>query len=82
MKLHACARGLLAGAISVMVLAGGTGVAQAEPDDPLPPPALPGIDQILIGTPALGQDPRDRDGPQSPWGGSGMFCENRWARCQ
>jgi hypothetical protein len=82
MKLHACARGLLAGAISVMALLGGTGVAQADPDDIVPPPALPGIDQILIGTPGLSLDPRDRDGPQSRWGGTGMFCQNQWARCQ
>jgi hypothetical protein len=38
MKLHTCARGLLAGAISVTALVGSTGVAAAQPDH-IPPPA-------------------------------------------
>ena len=56
MKLHTCARGLLAGAISVVALAGGTGVAHADSDPFLPPgPGI--IDQLLTSTPALFVDP-------------------------
>lgn len=80
MKLHTCARGLLAGAMSVMALAGGTGVAQADSD-----PFLPGgpgiIDQILTETPALSVDPKDEGGPSVGWDGVGMYCQNLYVRC-
>ena len=80
MKLHTCARGLLVGAISVMGLAGGTGVAHA--DDPFVP-AGPGIiDQILTQTPALSVNPTDEGGPSVGWGGVGMYCENQFVRCR
>jgi hypothetical protein len=78
MKLHACARGLLAGAISVAALVGTTGVAQA--DDPLPPPGLPGIDRILLQTPVF-NNPANEGGPGSNWGGVGMYCQNLFVRC-
>jgi hypothetical protein len=81
MKLHTCTRGLLAGAISVMALAGGTGVAHAQPD-PIQPP-VPGITDLLItSTPSLWVDPRDEGGPSTNWGGVGMFCENQFVRCR
>jgi hypothetical protein len=81
MKLHTCARGLLAGAMSVMALAGGIGVAHADSDPFVP--AGPGIiDQILTQTPALFVDPADEGGPSSNWGGVGMYCENQFVRCR
>jgi hypothetical protein len=80
MKLHTCARGLLAGALSVMALAGGTGVAHAQPD-PIPPPAPGIIDQLLTETPDLFVDPRDEGGPTTDWGGVGMYCQNLFVRC-
>jgi hypothetical protein len=79
MRLHGVARGLLAGGISVMALAGGTGVAHADPD-PAPPPPI--IDQLLTSTPILSGDPRDDGGPTSDWGGVGMYCENQFVRCR
>ena len=81
MKLHTCARGLLAGAISVVALAGGTGVAHADSDPFLPPgPGI--IDQLLTSSPALLVDPRDEGGPSVDRGGVGMFCENQFVRCR
>ena len=81
MKLHTCARGLLAGAISVVALAGGTGVAHADSDPFLPPgPGI--IDQLLTSSPALLVDPRDEGGPSTNWGGVGMYCENQFVRCR
>ena len=80
MKFRMCARGLLGGAISVMALVGGTGVAAAQPD-PIPPPAPGIIDQLLTETPDLFVDPRDEGGPSTDWGGTGMYCENPFVRC-
>jgi hypothetical protein len=80
MKFRMCARGLLGGAISVMALVGGTGVAAAQPD-PIPPPVPGIIDQLLTETPDLFVDPRDEGGPSTDWGGTGMYCENPFVRC-
>jgi hypothetical protein len=78
MKLRPCTRGLLAGAISVTALAGGTGVAKA--DDPLPPPGLPTIDRILQQTPVFSNPPNQA--PAEPnWDGVGMYCQNLFVRC-
>jgi len=46
MTLRTYARGLVAGAATVMALAGGTGVAHADPE-PTPPPLPPVIDQWM-----------------------------------
>jgi hypothetical protein len=84
MKLRMCARGLLAGAMSIMALAGGTGVAHAQPD-PVQPPVPSPIDQLLMESPALPAlfvDPADEGGPSSNWGGVGMYCENLFVQCQ
>jgi hypothetical protein len=81
MKPHTCARGLLAGAMSVMALAGGTGVAHAD-SDPFGSPTPGIIDQILTQTPALSVDPADEGGPSTNWGGVGMYCENQLVRCR
>jgi hypothetical protein len=80
MKLRMCAGGLLAGAMSVTALTGGTGVAAAQPD-PIPPPVPGIIDQILIETPDLFVDPRDEGGTSASWGGVGMYCQNLFVRC-
>ena len=80
MKRHRFARGLLVGGMmSFLALAGGTGVAGADPD-PIPPPSL--IDQLLTSTPALFVDLADEGGPSTNWGGVGMYCENQFVRCR
>ena len=81
MKLHSCTRGLLAAAMSVIALAGGAGVAHAQPDINVPP-SPPIIDQILTQTPALFVDPADEGGPAVDSDGVGMYCENLFARCR
>ena len=81
MKLHTCARGLLAGAISVMALAGGTGVAHAD-TDPFGTPTPGIVDQILTQTPALSVNPNNEGGPSVGWGGVGMYCQNLKVRCR
>lgn len=80
MKLQMCARGLLAGAMSIMALAGAGGVASADPTDPNPAPSF--IDQFLVLAPALTVNPSDEGGPTNDWGGVGMFCENQSVRCR
>ena len=81
MKPHTCARGLLAVAMSVMALAGGTGVAHADSDPFLPPgPGI--IDQVQTETPALFVDPADQGGPLVGWGSVGMDCENQFIQCR
>jgi hypothetical protein len=80
MKRHVCARGLLVGAISVIALVGGTGVARADSDVFGSP--VPGIiDQLLTQTPALFVNPADEGGPSVNWGGTGMYCQNLSVRC-
>jgi len=81
MKLHICARGLLAGAMSVLALGASTGVAHAQPD-PFEPPVPGIIDQLLTETPALFVDPADEGGPSVDWGGVGMYCQNLFVRCR
>lgn len=81
MKTHLRARGLLAGAVTVLALTGGTGVAHADPDPVLPP--APGIiTQLVTSTPALSPDTADEDGPAKGSDAVGMFCENQFARCR
>jgi hypothetical protein len=80
MKLRTCAWGLLAAAMGILALAGGTGVAHA--DDPFVP-AGPGIiDQILTQTPALFVNPTDEGGPSANSSRTGMYCENMFVRCR
>jgi hypothetical protein len=80
MKLHAGARGLLAGAMSVMVLAGGTGVAQAEPDPN--PPSVPEGDQPLPELSVLFANPNNQQIPPVNWDGVGMYCQNLQVTCR
>ena len=80
MKAHTCARGLLAAAMGVMALAGGTGVAHAD-SDPFVPAGPGALDQILTLTPALSVNPTDEGGTAADWGGVGMYCQNLNVRC-
>jgi hypothetical protein len=80
MKHHMLALGILTGAMSVMALTGGTGVARADPD-PFEP-VDPVIDQVLTETPDLFVDPADEGGRSTEWGGVGMYCENMFVRCR
>ena len=67
--------------MSFMALAGGTGVAHAQPD-PIPAPAPGIIDQLLTQTPVLLVDPADEGGLSTDWDGVEMYCENLFARCR
>jgi len=78
MKFHN--RALLAGAMSVMALAGGTGVARAD-ENPIVPSGPGIIDQILTQTPALFVNPSDEGGPSGNSDAVGMYCENLFVRC-
>lgn len=86
MILRRCARGLLAAPIAVLALAGGTGVAHAQPDTaPLPAPP---IEQLLTETlstqsPSLFSNPADRGRPsEANWDGTGMYCQNLYVKCR
>jgi hypothetical protein len=82
MRLHKCVRGLLlVGAMGVVALVCGTGVAQADPTDPFPGPGPSIIDQLLTQTPAFFVDPADEGGPSIDSDRVGMYCENLFARC-
>ena len=81
MKPHRFAPILMAGAASVMALAGGAGVAHAD-SDPFAPSGPGIIDQILTETPALFVDPADEGGPSNNWDGVGMYCQNLFVRCR
>lgn len=81
MKRHMLARGLLAGAVSVIALAGSTGVANAEPE-PIPAPVPGIIDQLLTQTPVLFVDPNNEGGQGNDWGGVGMYCQNQGVHCR
>lgn len=76
MTLRRCARGLLAGAVTVMAVAGGSGIAQAEPDNTEPPP-LPHWGQI----PTTFPNPNNQSQPLEDWGGVGMACQNLLIGC-
>jgi hypothetical protein len=81
MKLRSCAWGLLvAAAMSVMALAGSTGVAHAD-SDPFGQPGPGVIDQLLTSTPVLFVDPSDEGGPSVDSGAVGMVCQNLFVRC-
>ena len=82
MRIHMCARALLlTGAVTVMTLVIGTGVARAD-SDPFGSPGPGLIDQLVTSTPALAVDPADEGGPSLSSGAVGMYCENQFARCR
>lgn len=77
------ASALLAVLIAVSALLGSAGVAHADPDDAAPQI----IEDLLVVIPGLTQDYRATDTPNNfgtprDWTGSGMFCQNRNAKCQ
>jgi hypothetical protein len=80
MNLHLCARASMAAGLSVMALAGGTGVARADSNPIVPAPGI--IDQILTETPALFVNPSDEGGPSTNWDGVGMYCQNLFVHCR
>ena len=80
MKLHRGARGLLAGAMSVMALACGTGVAQADPDPVLP--SVDEIDQPLPEPATVFANPNNQQIPPINWDGTGMYCQNLHVTCR
>jgi hypothetical protein len=83
MKARWYARGLVASAVGVMVLCGGTGRAWADPADPTPVPMLPELGQFdTVDGPSLFTNPADRGRPlQKNWDGTGMYCQNLFVRC-
>jgi hypothetical protein len=82
MKPRSYVRGLLAGAVSVLALGCGTGIAQANPD-PTEPPMPPTLGQYdTVDGPSLFTNPADRGRPsQKNSDGFGMYCQNLWVRC-
>jgi|HubBroStandDraft_1064217.scaffolds.fasta_scaffold1419723_1 hypothetical protein len=80
MTLRTCARGLLASTTTVMILAGGTGIARAEPD-PDPPPLPPAHNQ-LVPIPRTFVNPSNEGQPTDDSGGVGMVCENLLVGCR
>ena len=78
MTLRSCARGLLAGAISIIAIAGGSGVAQAEPDPNPPPPVINQWVQI----PRTFVNPSNQGQPTDDSGDVGMVCENLLVACR
>jgi hypothetical protein len=82
MKPNAFARGLFAATVSLLALAGCTGVARAEPEPNPPPPLPPSLDESTIDNPSIFTNPADRGRPPQNWGGTGMYCQNLWVDCQ
>lgn len=83
MKTRWYARGLLAGAISVVALGFGGGVAQADPADPPPVPIGPELGNFdTVDGPSIYTNPADRGRPlEKNWDGFGMYCQNIFVRC-
>lgn len=86
MSLRKFAAGLAAGLIGVAAVFGSTGVAHADPEDTAPPLIE---DFLTVIAPGMSQDFRSTDTPNNfgvpgakDWTGSGMFCQNRNAKCQ
>jgi len=72
---------LVAGAVSIVGLAGATAVAQAQPDPSLPiVPSI--IDQLITATPALTVNQSGAGTHRSHWGDTGMICQNITVRCR
>jgi hypothetical protein len=80
MTLRTCARGLLAGAMATMVLAGGVGIAHAAPD-PDPPP-LPPANGEWVQFPQTFVNPSNQGQPTNDSGETGMVCENLLVPCR
>ncbi|MFV0495698.1 hypothetical protein [Mycobacterium sp.] len=65
--------------VGVALMFGGTGLAQADPDDGVP--SIVDTSDIFQMSPALTLNPRDRDGPSHSWPGTGNYCQNRTITC-
>ncbi|BDB41290.1 MULTISPECIES: hypothetical protein [Mycobacterium] len=86
MSLRIFIAGLGAGLIGGAAVFCGAGVASADPDDTAPPLIE---DFLTVISPGLAQDYRSTDTPNNfgvpnakDWTGSGMYCQNRNAKCQ
>lgn len=85
MKARSYVRGLVAGAVSVLALWGGTGLAQADDTDFDPePPMLPEIGQFnTVDAPSLFTNPANRGIPREKnWDGVGNYCQNIFIKCR
>lgn len=80
MTIRTSARGLLVGAMTVIALAGGTGIARAQPDTD-PPPLPPGNGQ-WVQFPQTFVNPANRGQPTDDSGEIGMVCENLLVPCR
>lgn len=80
MTLRTCARGLLAGAMAVMVLAGGVGIAHGEPDTDPPPVPAPNGEWVQF--PQTFVNPSNQGQPTNDSGEVGMVCENLLVPCR
>jgi len=85
MKRHIRVRGLLAGAMIVLALAAGTGVARAQPE-PVEPPGPevnePLPDLPLPDLPTVFANPANQQIPPLNWDGVGMYCQNLQVTCR
>ena len=85
MKARSYARGLVAGAVSVLALWGGTGLARADDTDFDPePPVFPELSQFnTIDSPSFFTNPANRGVPlEKNWDGVGNYCQNVFIKCR
>jgi hypothetical protein len=85
MNARSYARGLVAGAICVLALWGGSGPAHADDTDFDPePPILPEIGQFNnVDGPSFFTNPANRGVPlQKNWDGVGNYCQNIFIKCR
>ncbi|MEM6109924.1 hypothetical protein AAHS21_27395 [Mycobacterium sp. 050272] len=85
MRVRSSARGLVAGAVSVLALWAGTGLARADNTDPDPePPMLPEVGQFnTVDAPSFFTNPANRGVPREKnWDGVGNYCQNIFIKCR
>jgi hypothetical protein len=81
MKLQRSVYWLVACCLSIIALAGGVGVARAQPE-PVPPPLPPAIDPLSPLNPAVTINSTDEGGQPGVTDNFGRVCENWWVHCQ
>lgn len=80
MLLRTCAGALLAATMGITALVGGAGIAQADPDIPLPP--LPSIGDQGAHSQETFINPSNEGQPTGDTGDVGMVCENLLDPCR